>query len=548
MTNTSLKKNTWIFIGFLLLAGFMNLLTRTDKPVIDVIMACMHDIIFIGLLLFWQQSLRMRILVSKVREYMIWIAGWMLAYMLVRIFRYNIAQGIVVTRYFIYTYRVPQMMIPALFLMICIRIHRGEQPGRWNETLLLIPAVVLSVMVITNDLHNLIYRPSVELSQFVVATGTYTYGIGFYLLYVWMITITVAGLALLYREISRRPTGVIRGLIGIVIIWFAIILLNLLVLDRSLTHGYRMYGIPETDIFCMLGIIEVCIRSRLIPYNENYPGFFGNLRMPAMIADLEYRPVYHSRTAFAADRKKLELAVNGPAALTPDQKLCGIEIRGGYAFWIEDESEIHRAQEDLRKANELIEQENDLIRVETEQKEREAYLQSRHHIYHEIAAELYPCQKRIAELLDQAVPGTDDFRDRIAQIGVLNAYVKRKTNMLLLASESSMINSAELVYALQESAVYLTLAGLQTTVAESEGRQYPSERIIALYDAFEILVEQLPGRTTAMMVTWRNGILCLALQIEQIPDTGGISLPVSVRRDEDIVYISVLAEEGGISA
>ena len=38
MTNTSLKKNTWIFIGFLLLAGFMNLLTRTDKPVIDVIM------------------------------------------------------------------------------------------------------------------------------------------------------------------------------------------------------------------------------------------------------------------------------------------------------------------------------------------------------------------------------------------------------------------------------------------------------------------------------------------------------------------------------
>ena len=244
MTNTSLKKNTWIFIGFLLLAGFMNLLTRTDKPVIDVIMACMHDIIFIGLLLFWQQSLRMRILVSKVREYMIWIAGWMLAYMLVRIFRYNIAQGIVVTRYFIYTYRVPQMMIPALFLMICIRIHRGEQPGRWNETLLLIPAVVLSVMVITNDLHNLIYRPSVELSQFVVATGTYTYGIGFYLLYVWMITITVAGLALLYREISRRPTGVIRGLIGIVIIWFAIILLNLLVLDRSLTHGYRMYGIP----------------------------------------------------------------------------------------------------------------------------------------------------------------------------------------------------------------------------------------------------------------------------------------------------------------
>ena len=44
---------------------------------------------------------------------------------------------------------------------------------------------------------------------------------------------------------------------------------------------------------------------------------------------------------------------------------------------------------------------------EAEQKEKDAHLQSRHRIYHEIAAELYPCQKRIGQLLEETVPGSE---------------------------------------------------------------------------------------------------------------------------------------------
>lgn len=71
--------------------------------------------------------------------------------------------------------------------MTCIYIRHGERDERGREYLLLIPAAVLSLIVLTNDLHGFVYAPKVSLSEFAVKSGTYSYGFGFYLLYIWMI-------------------------------------------------------------------------------------------------------------------------------------------------------------------------------------------------------------------------------------------------------------------------------------------------------------------------------------------------------------------------
>lgn len=58
--------------------------------------------------------------------------------------------------------------------MACILIRRGENAkGKWNEALLLIPAVLLSFMAFTNDPHRLVYVPEIPLQQFTVDSGTY---------------------------------------------------------------------------------------------------------------------------------------------------------------------------------------------------------------------------------------------------------------------------------------------------------------------------------------------------------------------------------------
>ena len=193
-------------------------------------------------------------------------------------------------------------------------------------------------------------------------------------------------------------------------------------------------------------------------------------------------------------------------------------------------------------------QENDLIRAETEQKEKDAYLQSRHRIYHEIAEELYPCQKRITQILNGAVPETDTFKEKIAVVSVLNAYVKRKTNLLLLASENETLSINELFLALQESAYYLTLAGLQTTARETEERQMPAGVVIALYDAFESTAEQLIGRAPSLMVSWNGDGLRLAAETESEPELSELPLLAEFRRNEDVLYIDIPARKGGETA
>ena len=237
-----------------------------------------------------------------------------------------------------------------------------------------------------------------------------------------------------------------------------------------------------------------------------------------------------------------------PIPLTPDQKLHGKKIHAGYAFWAEDESSVHRAQDKLQEANEMIEQENDLLREETLQKEKDAYLQSRHHIYHEIAEQLYPCQKRITQILNEAEPGQEDFRKKIALVSVLNAYVKRKSNLLLLAAEKDYLSLNELFLAIRESASYLTMAGLQTTAGEVEDRQMNAEGLLALYDGFESLVEQLIGKAPSLMVSSTKTGLRLAAETDYLPETKGISLPVNCRNVEGILYMELTAGREGDAA
>ena len=144
-------------------------------------------------------------------------------------------------------------------------------------------------------------------------------------------------------------------------------------------------------------------------------------------------------------------------------------------------------------------------------------------------------------------PDTPAFREQLARVSVLNVYVKRKTNMLLLAAERDSLTTHTLFQALKESAVYLSLAGLQTDASQPEEEQtLPAASAIALYDGFEASAEQLMGRASSLMVSWRSGTLVLAAETPSVPDLSGIPVTVRRREEEGILYLDLRSEgEGG---
>lgn len=541
MNDRMTVRRTCLFIAFLLLAGTANVLSRSGIAVLEALCTGCNYLIYVGLLIEWFQSVRARLLPSATKRWMVGAASLLLLYQLLRVFCYRFATEPAVIRCLIYLYFAPMTLIPTLFLMICLRIRRGNRPGRWNEALLLIPPLLLSLTALTNDLHFLVYRPKIDPSAFAVETGTYTHGSVFYALYAWMILSFASGLLLLFRETGRQARKALPYLTAVVVLWFGMLTVFARVFDGTTLP--RMYNNPDIHMFGMLGVLEVCIRYHLIPHNTDYGEIFAALRTPALLTDEALRPVCRSGGEVTAETERLRAALDAPVWLTPDLKLSGHAVRGGFVFWTEDETEVHQAQERLSEANELIESENSLIQAETEQREKNAWLQSRHRIYHEIAEILYPCQQRIEGLLEEMKPDTPAFREQLARVSVLNAFVKRKTNLLLLAAERDTLTTHALFQALKESASYLSLTGLQTDARQpEEERTLPAAQVIALYDAFEAAAEQLMGRTSSLMISWRDGALVLAAETASAPDLSGLPVPARTREEEGILYMDLLAE------
>ena len=157
VNDRKMKRNSWLFAGVLLLAGIANLLSRYWTPALESLMTVLNYLICTGLLLYWIQSVRARLLPSPARTWTVSAALMMLVYQLLRIFKYRFAVETVLLRYTAYLYFVPMTMIPTLFLMTCLCIRRGNRPGRWHEALLLAFPAALSLLALTNDLHGLIY-------------------------------------------------------------------------------------------------------------------------------------------------------------------------------------------------------------------------------------------------------------------------------------------------------------------------------------------------------------------------------------------------------
>lgn len=550
MTDRRQKTKTLLFIGFLLLAGVCNLLTRTSELFFNTLMFCMNFLIYMGLLLYWMLSVRARLLPTRARNYVFAAAGLMLFYLTLRVFKYRVA-GLVPapSRYAVYGYWIPLVLVPTLFLMTCICIHGGwrerkisanarsaksgkstrkgslanaaaertERGGlRRKEYLLLIPAFALCLLAMTNDLHGLVYRMKIDLSLFAVNTGTYTIGIGFYLLYAWMLLATFAGLFLLFRVTRKSPVRTTLAVIGVIIVWAGLIMLRLLIFDRYNIPG--MYQVPEIHIFCMLGIMEICIRKRLIAYNENYVGFFAQLDISMAVTDRELVPVYTTAVPVLATKNEREQSLKAPLYIKEETRLSGMPISAGFAFWEEDETELNRERRRLASANELLSEENELIAVENQLREKKAHLDAQLQVYDRIARELYPKQKMIEALLAEVDPKTPEFPRALAKCCVLNAYSKRKSNLLLLNEETLPESNRELFLSLQETARFLRCCGVEAAAIGEEYSDIPLAQVHDLYDTFETVVETYLPYLKSMTVSLMTGGIRLAMEMKSISE------------------------------
>ena len=128
------KRNLLLFVGLLLLAGLFHIIEHTIHDIsalgephyaVVTLFFCLELVIYTVLIIFWIQSVHTRLLPSRARNYMVIVALLMIFYLVLRAYKYRIAGEDAGLRLSWYAYYIPMTFIPALFLMVCIRIKKG---------------------------------------------------------------------------------------------------------------------------------------------------------------------------------------------------------------------------------------------------------------------------------------------------------------------------------------------------------------------------------------------------------------------------------------
>ena len=532
-----------LFFLFFLLAGILQMLTKTRISIVDTFMFTANFILYVGMLFYWIRSVQVRLLPTRARSYTLAAAVLMIFYLLLRTLCYRLLTEMPLPRYADYAYNIPLILIPTFFLMTCIRISEGEGgEDKGKEWLFLIPSGILIFLIINNDLTRLFYRPVVPLSEFTGVIGTYTYGPVFYLMYVWIVILLLAGFLILIRKTWHQNARVFFGFAFFIALWIGLNLVNRILAVYGLPRPYHS---SEIQVFAMLGFFEICIRNRLIPHNENQTGFFSHLGLPVRITDNAFRQVYETDLPVHASEAQLLNAAAAPVDLDEDTRLLGMKLRPGYVFWTEDESDLHRQNRRLAEANELLSEENGLIAMENELKAQKAHLDALNQVYDRIAATLYPKQKRIEELLQSTSPTSADFAAVLAECCVLNAYCKRKSNLMLLEEENLPMPNRELFLALQESARFLNCCGIEAAATGEEYSDLPLEAVHALYDSFETLIEEFLPDMQRMTASLSPVGVRIAMEASRLPALPKTPLPVECKESDGCYFLSICAEGGG---
>ena len=412
-------------------------------------------------------------------------------WLFLRTVKYRFFNDDAVTRYLWYLYYVPQILAPLFSLFAALQLGRREGDTfslRWY--LLFLPAICLIGGVLTNDLHQMAFRAAPGAATL---SADYIHGWVYYLAMAWIVVLLLATGAVIYCKCrvseSRRyawvPLCVFVG-------GFALCAL-------SFANIYTFHKIPECCCLTFAAFWESCLQVGLLPTNDHYRYFFSESTVAAQIVDEQGVPIYRAKNAPELTACQLDAAAREAILLNADTRLQSAPVQDGRVYWVEDISKINRIQAQLAEINTRLSEENELIQAENELKRQRAQIEEKNRLMDEMIALVQPQLLQINQLLGEESVQKLDIQ-KLKQICLLGAYVKRRGNLALICDKKAVVRADELTHCLRESLTYLTQYGAVCALHQEGTVSVCSCHAQSAYDFFEDCLEAALPSLSALMV------------------------------------------------
>ena len=493
-----------------------------------------RSVIYIMLFAAWGISVCRRIIQPQVRRYLNAISALMVFWVTARTLRHLFAETPWALRHLWYLYYLPMLFIPLLALFVALSLGKPDnfRLPKWTA-LLYIPTAALLLLVLTNDLHQLVFRFPEDA---VVWMNEYRYGIVYFPVVGWMVLCALTALVIMLVK-CRVPNSRKVLVLPFVPVVLSVIYGALYIFQLP---WLRLIAGDVTVVFCLLiaATLESCIQCGLIQSNTHYRELFDASTVGAQITDPEYHVVLSSRAAQEVNIETLRQTQQAPVMLEGGIRLSGAPIKNGYVIWTEDVSPLIRVLNDLEEAKENLQDNKDILEEEHAVKEREAHIAEQERLYHIIQRDTAKQILLMDEMIEQAEnAGSDEERRHILKkMLVIGAYLKRRSNLVFLSDKDSMLEATELELSIGESINNLETFGVTCGFISELTGLILSMNVIAMYDFFEEIAERSLDRMSSILVHAgiKAGFLVFSLDTDSRSDFSDLaSDAVTAVQDED---------------
>ena len=445
-----------------------------------------RSLIYIALYIGWGISVSKRIMQVQVRHYLIAVSGLMVFWFVIRSMKYYFITDIGIARQLWYWYYLPMLFIPLFSLFVAISLGKPEN-ARLSKTALLllsIPTVLCLLLVLTNDLHQLVFSfPEGEV--WTDRNNGYTFG--YYIVLGWEILCALAAFVIMIIKcrLSYRKKYLPFLLLACSIVYAFIYV--------SGVEWMQLIGGDIAAAQCLMftGILESCIQCGLIQTNTGYQALFEAGSIGAQIVDTDYDTRYASSNAPKLSAEIMRSAESEAAKLDSKTLLRSSKIPGGHVLWQEDITDITALLEKLEENRKTIAESNDVEQENYKTKVKINTVREKNRLYDRLQAQTAHQIELLDQLLTKYEAQSDPEirRSLLAKAAVIGAYIKRRGNLMFIGEKSNVTDTAELSACLNESFANLELMGVECAIDIPGKNSIYTRDAIRVYDFFEAVTE-----------------------------------------------------------
>ena len=480
-----------VVLLFVLLAYICRFI-ETDNELIQTLADQCRTCTYLGIYCAWVIYLNKHVVQKKMRQYLTAIGCLMVCWFFLRTVKYHILLDPLGGHICWYLYYIPMILIPTFGLSATLLMDGEEKKTtKWITGILLFFSVVLIVCVLTNDLHQQVFRFEGPIPY---SDKNYGYGILFMLIQLWIIACLVIMEILLVKKsrIPDRKRFWLPVIPGLLLLGWNIA--NLLRLPFIKTFAGDM-----TAICCLLmaAIFQGCILCGLIQTNSRYFELFqATGGLDAEITDDSFRRYYFSGEFPELSKDLRDSIIAKSSVQERGIRINHLPVKGGHLFWSEDISVLLDQYQDIQEQQEELTARNQLLRKTYKKEADRRKLEEQNRLLNIIQSQTsrqYELLSHYMEKLEQT-DSREEYELILSKIVVIGTYLKRWKNLMLTrySSREDSLTMADLKQSLAESCENLKLCEIKAAYfVQDKEKLLRADDVLKCYDFFEWLVEQL---------------------------------------------------------